>query len=105
MWQREPDDVDLTVLQITVEGTSGGQRRRHVYDMFDSYDPRTGIHSMARTTGYPATMVVRLVAEGRYDQVGISPPEFIGRDESAVAFVLKGLEERGVRFEYREEEL
>jgi len=105
MWQREPDDVDLTVLQITVEGTSGGQRRRHVYDMFDSYDPMTEIHSMARTTGYPATMVVRLVAEGRYDQVGISPPEFIGRDESAVAFVLKGLEERGVRFEYREEEL
>ena len=51
---------------------------------------------MARTTGYTATNALRMIALGLYNQKGISPPEFIGKYPDCVAFMQKGLEERGV---------
>ena len=44
---------------------------------------------MARTTGYTCTAAVRMVAAGLYDRKGISPPEFVGRDAQAYAFILR----------------
>jgi saccharopine dehydrogenase-like NADP-dependent oxidoreductase len=55
---------------------------------------------MARTTGYTATMAVRLLAEGLYTEPGITPPEYLGRVPGCVTFMLEGLARRGV--EYRE---
>jgi saccharopine dehydrogenase-like NADP-dependent oxidoreductase len=60
---------------------------------------------MARATGYPATMAIRMLAARLYDQKGISPPEFLGRNEKAVEFMLQGLEERGLVFRRRIDEL
>lgn len=105
MWELKPGEVDVTVLQVIIEGEKDGRGLRYVYDMLDRYDPVTETHSMARTTGYAATMAIRVLAAGLYDLKGISPPEFVGRDEKCVAFMLKGLEERGVRFQLRVEEL
>ena len=58
---------------------------------------------MARTTGYTATMALRMVAEGLYTQVGISPPEFMGRQFGCVDYLLKGLAERGIVYHERGE--
>jgi saccharopine dehydrogenase-like NADP-dependent oxidoreductase len=104
-WKREPDEVDITVLQVIIEGEQGGKRKRYVYDLLDKYDPATETHSMARTTGYPATMALRALAAGLYNQKGISPPEFVGRNEQAIAFMLQGLEERGLVFKRTIEQL
>lgn len=104
-WKREPDEVDITVLKVIIEGEKSGKRQRHVYDLLDRYDPVTKIHSMARATGYPATMAVRMIAEGLFVQKGISPPEFVGRNEKATTFLLQGLEERGLVFGRTIEEL
>jgi saccharopine dehydrogenase-like NADP-dependent oxidoreductase len=104
-WKREPDEVDITVLQVIIEGEKGGKRKRYVYDLLDKYDPVTETHSMARTTGYPATMAVRTIAAGIYHQKGISPPEFVGRNEKAIAFMLQDLEERGLVFRCKIEQL
>ncbi len=46
-----------------------------------------------------------MLAAGLYDQKGISPPEFVGRDEACVDFMLNGLEERDVVYKLRIEEL
>jgi saccharopine dehydrogenase-like NADP-dependent oxidoreductase len=54
---------------------------------------------MARTTGYTATVAARMLATGLYDQTGISPPEFVGRHQECVDFMLEGLAERGLVFE------
>jgi saccharopine dehydrogenase-like NADP-dependent oxidoreductase len=105
MWERGQDEVDITVLQVIVEGAIQGKRQRYVYDLLDKYDPVSGTHSMARTTGYAATMAIRMLAAGLYDQNGISPPEFLGRKHDAVEFMLEGLEKRGVVFELRVEDL
>jgi len=36
---------------------------------------------MARCTGYSATMGVRLLARGLYKEIGINPPEYVGKNQ------------------------
>ena len=95
-WKLEEGEEDITIMQIIVEGEYDGRSVRYTYDLFDEYDKATKTHSMARTTGYTATMAVRLIANGMYNRTGISVPEFIGQKPECVAFILKGLEERGI---------
>ena len=99
-WEMKPGDGDITVMQIVTEGMKDGNRTRIVFDLLDRYDAESDIHSMARTTGYTATMTVRLLSEGLYSEKGIAPPEYLGRHPECVEFILEGLRERGV--EYRE---
>ncbi|MBN2383087.1 saccharopine dehydrogenase NADP-binding domain-containing protein [bacterium] len=96
LWKLEPGEIDLTVMRVLVKGVTNGQSVRYTYDLIDRYDPETQVHSMARTTGYTATVAVRMLAKGLYDRIGISPPEFIGQHKQCVEFLLKGLAERGV---------
>jgi len=96
MWKLEQGEGDITVMQILVEGKKNDQRLRYVYDLFDRFDQTTGVTSMARTTGYTATMALRMVAEGIYTHQGISPPEYLGGQFGCVDYLLKGLAARGV---------
>ncbi len=95
-WKLNEGEVDITVMQVIVEGEKDGKKLRYTYDLLDRYDEATGVHSMARTTGYTATMAVRMIAEGLYSKVGMSVPEFIGKQPECVEFILNGLKERGI---------
>jgi lysine 6-dehydrogenase len=97
-WKLEKGEADVTVMQVIVEGTKDGKQLRYTYDLLDEYDERTGVHSMARTTGYTATMALRLLSRGLYTQKGIIAPEFIGKDKKCVDFILAGLAERGIHY-------
>jgi saccharopine dehydrogenase-like NADP-dependent oxidoreductase len=101
MWHLAEGEGDITVMKIIVEGSRNGQRLRYVYDLLDRFDDEQGITSMARTTGYTATMALRLVARELYRQTGISPPEFLGRQKGCVDYLLQGLAERGVQYRER----
>lgn len=101
MWQAADDEGDLTVMQIRIEGTRNQQRLRYVYDLFDRFDHENQVSSMARTTGYTATMAARLIRDGLYTRKGISPPEYLGQEFGCVDYLLRGLEARGVF--YREQ--
>ncbi len=83
-------------MKIIIEGILQGEEKKITYDLLDKYDEKTGIHSMARTTGYTATMVARMLAKGMFDKPGVNAPEIIGKDAKCVEYVLSGLEERGV---------
>lgn len=96
MWKMEEGEGDLTVMQIQVEGVKNGQRLKYVYDLVDRFDHENQVSSMARTTGYTATMTARLIHEGLYTHQGISPPEYLGREFGCVDYLLKGLEARGI---------
>lgn len=96
LWQLNADDVDITIMKIVIEGIRAGEATRITWDLFDRYDPATRIHAMARTTGYTATMVCRLIRKGRFSQKGIIAPETIGREDGCMDFILNGLAERGV---------
>lgn len=104
-WQLGPEEEDFTVLRVAVEGEQGGRRVRRTWDLLDRYDRETRTTSMARTTGYTCTAMVRLLAAGLYTRKGISPPEYVGRDADCCAFVLRELAERGVRFQESTTEL
>lgn len=97
-WQLREGEGDLTVMQITVAGQKAGSSRTHRYDLLDRYDAGKQVSSMARTTGYTATVAARMLHRGLYDATGISPPEFIGRHSACVEFMLGELAQRGIRY-------
>jgi saccharopine dehydrogenase-like NADP-dependent oxidoreductase len=95
-WKLQEGEEDLTIMRVIAEGLKNGIRQRYTWDLYDRYDKVTGIHSMARSTGYTATMVARLLAKGLYTKKGVSAPEYLGKDSAIVKFLFDGLKERGV---------
>ena len=95
-WKLGEKEEDITVMRIIVEGIASGKKTRYSFNLYDEYCNESGIHSMARTTGYTASTALRLLAENKYNQVGISVGEMMGKDESVVNFMLNGLKERGI---------
>jgi saccharopine dehydrogenase-like NADP-dependent oxidoreductase len=85
-------------MRVIVEGEKDGKTRSFVYDLLDRYDRTTKTTSMARTTGYTCTAAVRMLANGLYTRKGVSPPEYVGREEGCWEFIRADLEERGVVF-------
>ena len=102
-WKLEEGEADITVMKVVVEGKRSRKKVRYTWDLFDKYDPVSGIHSMARTTGYTATVALRMIADEIYTHKGITVPEFIGRRPECVKYMLKGLEERGVIYKEKTE--
>jgi lysine 6-dehydrogenase len=98
-WHLEDEDDEFTVMKIVVKGREAGAAKTYSYDVFDRRDKATGYSSMARTTGFPATAVARLLLEGRFQRKGVCPPEFIGVDGGAFDFVLAYLRERNVVYD------
>ncbi len=80
------------------EAAGRGRPVKYVWELMDSYDRETGTISMARTTGYTCTAAVKLLASGMFPRKGICPPEYLGEDENNFRFILKHLEERGVKY-------
>jgi len=95
-WRPQPGEEDFTVMQVIVEGERAGRRVRHTYDLLDRYDRATQTTSMARTTGYTATIIARQVLRGQFTQKGICPPEFIGRTPGCYADLLAGYAKRNI---------
>ncbi|OGB69040.1 MAG: saccharopine dehydrogenase, partial [Caldithrix sp. RBG_13_44_9] len=79
MWEMKPGDEDVTVMRIIIEGRKAEKNIRYEYDLVDRFDPIKRTTSMARTTGYTATMVIRLLAAGLWKEKGVFSPEFLGR--------------------------
>jgi len=95
-WKLKEGEVDITVMKIIVEGIKDNKKLSSSYYLYDKYNSETKVHSMARTTGYTATMVLRMISKGLFNQVGIIAPEIIGKNEMCVNFILSGLEQRGI---------
>ncbi len=98
MWKLQPGEADVTVMRVIIEGTKSGKRTRWTYDLFDSFDAETGVHSMARTTGYTATAAIRMLGKGMFTDKGVFPPELVGLRRPCVDFLLKELKDRNVNY-------
>ena len=94
-WKLQEGEEDLTIMRVITEGLKDGVRQRYTWDLYDRFDKETGIHSMARTTGYTATMVARLLSKGLYTRKGVSAPEYLGKDAAIVKFLLGWAEGKG----------
>jgi len=97
MWKAEANEPEFTVLRVIVEGTKNGKPARHQFDLFDESDPKRGMSSMARTTGFPCVIVAKLLAKGRIAQTGVLPPELIATQPGIFDHVVAELGRRDVR--------
>ena len=104
-WKLKPGEAELTVMRVTIEGTEQGKRLRHVWDMYDEYDPKTGFSSMARTTGFTCAAAVNLLLDRTFEETGVHPPEHVGAVEACYDRMLAYLAERGVHYRQRTETL
>lgn len=97
-WKLDEDEEEFTVMRIEIEGVENGHKKKVVYNLFDQYDELTQTSSMARTTGYTCTAVANLVLNGEYARKGISPPEFVGAENSCFGRVMEYLESRNIEY-------
>lgn len=104
-WQFDEGEPDLTVMRIVVEGVKDGREVRHTFNLLDYYNPDTETSSMARTTGYTCTAMVRLVARGLWSEPGLATPEIVGGSEACYRSVRDHLDARGVHIFEKIEEL
>jgi saccharopine dehydrogenase-like NADP-dependent oxidoreductase len=95
-WKLAEGERDLTVLRVVVDGVKSGKAARLTFDLLDRYDAASGVHSMARTTGYTASIIARMIAAGLFDRPGLSAPEQLGERPDCVRFLLEGLSRRGI---------
>lgn len=100
-WYLQPDEEEFTVMRVIIRGDEEGNKVEYTYDLFDMYDDETQTSSMARTTGYTATAVAHLILEGKFNQKGLFPPEFLGFDADVFNGIIKYLEERNVIYEMK----
>jgi saccharopine dehydrogenase-like NADP-dependent oxidoreductase len=104
-WHLEEGQEDVTVMRVEVEGVVDGEHVVRRWDLLDRYDRASGITSMARTTGYTCTAMINALADGVFQEKGLSPPEIVGRNEACYDYVFDYLARRGVVFEVTEETL
>jgi lysine 6-dehydrogenase len=86
---------DILAMRVIVDGMKDGNPRRHTFELVDTYDPVKNHTAMARTTGFPATITARMIANEELREKGVFFPEqiFVGpRFES----MLTALKEKGV---------
>jgi saccharopine dehydrogenase-like NADP-dependent oxidoreductase len=51
---------------------------------------------MARTTGYTCAIVARQVLAGQFHQIGVCPPEYVGRAPGCYESFIAGLAARNI---------
>jgi saccharopine dehydrogenase-like NADP-dependent oxidoreductase len=97
-WKLKPGEVEFTVMRIRIDGEENGKSKKYEYHLLDRTDLTTNTLSMARTTGYTCTAATHLVIDGKFNRIGINPPEFLGEEESNFNFMMSYLSDRGVKY-------
>ncbi len=98
-WKLEPGEQDITLMRVTARGTRSGRPVYYRADLYDTYDPVIGIHSMARTTGYAATSAVRLLSNDPSLPKGLILPEHLGQHPEWRAFLLADQARHGINYD------
>jgi saccharopine dehydrogenase-like NADP-dependent oxidoreductase len=98
-WFLEENESEFTVMEIKIEGIENKEKVRYTYFLLDYFDPKTGLSSMARTTGFTCASAARMVLETNFDAKGIFPPELLAKDIHNTHFILERLKTHHVAFE------
>ncbi|MEJ2628419.1 MAG: saccharopine dehydrogenase C-terminal domain-containing protein [bacterium] len=99
LWKYKENEEDFTIMRITIKGIEKGKEVVITYTLFDTFDTRTNISSMARTTGYTCTAAARLILNDKFKRKGVSPPEYLGADVECFNQIINHLQERDIKLE------
>jgi lysine 6-dehydrogenase len=102
-WRLGPDEKEFTVMRVIIKGVVDGTSKTITYELYDEYDEKERISSMARTTGFTATAHAELILKGMFIGKGVYPPELVGMDPECFEFVMEYLGQRGVNYQKTEE--
>lgn len=97
-WKLKDDEIDFTLMQVSAVGEKDGKKTEISFFLYDEKDVETGIHSMARTTGYTATIVLRMIINGMITKKGLLLPEFLGNSEDNMKFLFDEFNKRGINY-------
>ena len=81
-WRPTLHEKEFTVMRVEVVGTENRKKTRYTYTIYDAGDEKTNTSSMARTTGYTATAVARLLLNGWIKNNGIIAPECLPMEKN-----------------------
>lgn len=95
-WTAPPGETEFTVLRVIVRGKKAGVAILRQFDVMDQTDVKTGQSSMARTTGFPAAIMARMLARGEISEPGVFAPEQAAVKGGIMPRVLAELARRGV---------
>jgi lysine 6-dehydrogenase len=98
-WRLQEGQDELTVMRVEVEGVLAGRPTHLAWDLYDETDHVGEATSMARSTGFPAALMARALADGRFDKPGVFAPEQVAADDALVEWLLDELVARGIRLE------
>lgn len=93
------DERDMTVLRVDVIGNKEGSDAEYTFYMTDYRDTKTGVLSMARTTGYTGSIVAQMMYEGKIKKKGIVMPEKLGADQAIFKEILREYAKRNITIE------
>jgi saccharopine dehydrogenase-like NADP-dependent oxidoreductase len=79
-----------------VIGTKNNDVIQCTFKLIDYYDEKKSITSMARTTGYTASIIAQLLAKEKIEDKGIIPPEKLGINKILFEEILKELNKRNI---------
>lgn len=68
-------EPDVVLVRVTALGSRGGKAVRRVYELIEYPDPKHGLTAMMRTTAFPATVVLLMLARGEVTAKGALPQE------------------------------
>ena len=94
---KRPEIPDIVAMLIEVVGLKGSKRIKYTYQMFDRFDKKHNVTSMARTTAYTASVIAQLVAKKAVIEKGVMPPEKLGMNDQIYRRFLGLMKKRGIR--------
>ena len=92
---RRPEIRDIFIMKVEVSGVKENSKICCVYQLLDRY--KDGVTAMARTTGYPTSIIAQLVVQKVIKEKGVIPPEKLGAKEEIFEKILAELENRQVK--------
>lgn len=98
-WRLEKGETDLTIMRVYAWGYTEEEGITYQADLFDTFDKASGIHSMARTTGYAATAALRLLLSEEVSMYGVILPEILGKNDLYRNFLIREQAKRGIQYD------
>ena len=95
LWK--PHIKDILVMHVEVTGKARDAQQRFTYQMLEHYDEKNNATAMARTTGYPTSIVAQLVAQKALNETGVIPLEKLGSNNDIFNKIVSGLEDRRIK--------
>jgi len=95
--QYEPGEGDAVCQRVKVSGLKDGVPAAYIYEFIDFYDSENDISAMARTTGFPCSIVAQMIAKGEFKEKGVVHPVKIGWDEDLAEKFFEELSKRRIK--------